>query len=61
MFVQMRVRILMRKTMIRMGSGSIITVRMFRMDNKVLGINAGSQLQPQLSHRSRAQHAESQW
>ena len=41
MFVQMRVRILMRKIMIRMGSGSIITVRMFRMDNKVLGINVG--------------------
>ena len=49
------------ETMIMMGSGSITTVRMFRMDNKVLGINAGCHLQPQLSQRSRAQHAESQW
>ena len=61
MFVQMKVRILMRKPMIMMGSGSITTVRMFRMDNKVLGINAGCHLQPQLSQRSRAQHAESLW
>ena len=61
MFVQMKVRILMRKTMIMMGSGSITTVRMFRMDNKVLGINGGCQNQPQLSQRSRAQHAESLW